>query len=202
MQEYLVDKYNLFNLIFIKNKKNYSILIKDWQEINGKKKKITKKVLFKTPLMTIPFGIEKYFFKDIINLEFLNYEKDNICKNFYSLICQIDNFMSKILWNNKFQNELGLEDNFINELKNKKYLSCIKIRPNNFDPLLRTHLSKKGNQINTQFFTEDIDKKKSLININNLEKKIGYFVIELSSLWINNDNYGLTWIIKAGKIIK
>ncbi len=151
--------------------------------------------------MKIPFGIEKYFFKDIVNLEFLNFENNNYCKNFYSIICQIDSFMSKLSWNNSFQKELNLDDNLLNELKNKNYVSCLKTRPNNYDPLLRTHLSKKGSQIVTQFFTEDINKRKSFINNNELEKKIGYFVIELGSLWINNDNYGLTWILKAGKII-
>jgi hypothetical protein len=192
-KEFNIGDYNFNEIFFLKQKNNYKIYIRN--------KKNNEKIKIISPLLKIPFGSEKYQGKEIINLELSNYKSDNNIYNFFSLIKSIDNFFEKISWSDFIKNNLQnkISEDLLNDLKNKKYISCLKNRPNNFDPLLRTHLRHKKN-VNSKFFKIENSIQK-IISSNDLKNESGNFVIELDFLWTTKTNYGICFYINAAKLI-
>ncbi len=154
-----------------------------------------ERVLFKTPTMKIPFGLEKYLHKEILNLEFTNCNKNNDMYNFFAQMKQIDNFMQKLSYISDNMTT-DIPQDLLDSIKDKKYIPCIKYRPNKFDNLLRTHIKKQGSKILTKF----IDHDNNPILSDHIKDKSGHFILELAFLWVSKDNYGLTWYVTAGKL--
>jgi hypothetical protein len=157
-------------------------------------------MLFKTPKMRIPFGLEKYLHKEILNLEFSNLNEDNNeMYNFFTQIKQIDRFMQKLQWNEYIQNNMvtNIPKNLLESIKDKKYMSCIKYRPNKFDNLLRVHIKKRGHTISTTFVNTDNEK----ILTDEIKERSGNFILEMAFIWVSKDNYGITWYVTAGKLL-
>lgn len=165
-----------------------------------------KKIVFNTPPMLIPFGIEEYNDKMIMNLEFINYEK-GMMKRFYDDIVKLDNYFKKI-------NTIENHENII-KLENKEYKSMVKIR-NNFPPHLRVHLKKNKNMIITKFYSNEKEHRKyetinkqghnnyygkplSYMDIKKGDKCIAE--IELTSIWNHEKSYGLLFSVKKIIII-
>jgi len=185
---YCIGPFDLFDIIFIKQRNNYRLYINNNNN--------NSRIILRTPLMNIPFGVEKYKYKDILNLEFSNVNTNKMY-NFLTAIKQIDNFFINIMTNDiKYKIKNKLPYNLLENIKGKSYVSCIKYRKN-FDSLFRTHLRKTKNNIKSIF--KDTDDR--LLNIMDLKTNNGNFNIELESLWISNDSYGIIYYINEGVII-
>lgn len=183
---------NMYNMVFIREKSNYRIHIKNFKSVT--------RLRLKTPLVCCPFGIEKWLNKEIVNIEFSNLNgdnKDNMIHNFWAQIQQIDKFFISLKYDNFAKNLYNVvPKDLLDIIKDKTYVSCIRPRGNKFNPLLRTHIKKTKSKIETVFF--DNDDKKNSINPYDVKGKYGQFTIELASLWINNDVYGVTWYLNGG----
>ncbi len=177
MNEYIVGEYDLYNIVFKKMRSNYKIFCLD-------KSHKYNNLILQTPYMKLPFGREIYYHKDIMNIEFTNYKQDNTMYNMFTTIQHIDKFFKKLLDSNynKYLIKKMRNRSTIN-LNGKQYDSCIKYRPNNFAPLLRTHIKK-----NT-IFIDKVDKQ--LIDYNNLKSKYGKFSLHIGTLWVTKYKYGL-----------
>ncbi|AYV82062.1 MAG: hypothetical protein Homavirus5_4 [Homavirus sp.] len=185
---YMIDSFDMYNIVFVKTKNNYMIFIKNFNTLN--------RLRLKTPPMFTPFGIEKYNYKDIVNLEFHELKKNNDMYNFWSYLQQLDKFFINIKYENfttKLNNKIPEE--IINGIKTKTYISCIRPRDGDFNPLLRTHIKKNKNTIQSVFY----DESNTILNPNNIKSKIGNFTIELGFLWITDTQYGITWYINGGR---
>ena len=158
--EYNIGEYNLYNIKFVKDKKNYRIYHKN------------KLVTISTPFMYIPFGIENYKYKNILNIEFK--DNNNDIHNLCAIIKQIDKFFRKLSYDD---NLTYLKVN----VKNKRYISCMRYK---IKPLLRTHLKK-------QTIICDKDNK----YVKNIKGKSGKFVLHMGTLWVTKDSYGLIWYV-------
>jgi hypothetical protein len=147
-----------------------------------------KRIGLKVPSVRCPFGIEHYLNKKIVNIELTDYKKRNDVGNIYSIIKQIDNFMKKLSWNNVMLNGLInlVPYDMLNNIKNKRYMSCIKMRFNNFDPLLRTHIKKNEN-----IFCENKDYDMITTNPYDIKGSVCDFIITVDNLWVSTDSYGL-----------
>ena len=175
----LFYEFNLNKLVFQKKRKTYFIY-----EFDNFK---TRNIKFKSVRMHIPFGIEKYNSKFILNLEFYDYDKNNYT---YNQIMEIKNL--ELYFKDLLDKKISLS--LKEDLENKTFCSSIKERKNSF--LLRTHLKVQKKNIISEF-----KKKDKFIELNSLKNSYGQFQIELKSLWISKDQYGLVWVIKQGEII-
>ena len=167
---------------FIGNKKAFRI------SIDG------TKMVFYSPPIYLPFGIEYYNGKPILNLE-VEPTLNNDLYNFHSSIYQIDSMLNNIANNETEQRveqrveqeELQLtkiqKENrqYINQLiKGKQFISCIRSGKNGF--LFRTYV-KQGAVI------KSIDGK-NYYKLSELVGRKAKVTIELGNLWIMPETYG------------
>nr|QBK88853.1 MAG: uncharacterized protein LCMiAC01_05350 [Mimivirus LCMiAC01] len=179
-----MSEQNLYNIIFIPTRNNYELHFKNADGLH--------EIIISTPLMALPFGVERYKYKDVLNIEF---NDSNNSKNMYNTMLQIDNFFMRLSSDKNMMKKMTHETNIYNKIHDKTYKSCVRTNQGHH-PLFRTHIKNK--------------KIKSLINERsklrasseeNLTKPIhGYFKLHLSSLWISKYDYGLTWYVKGCKL--
>lgn len=164
---YILQKINDNELEFHKNKNFYDLLYNN------------KKIQLLSPKIKIPFGIENFGNNLILNLELINND-NNKMYNFTSIIKSLDTFL---------KNQKSIVNN---NLENLLYVSCIKNRPEPFNPLLRTKIKKYGKKIITEIISEC--KSKTLYDIN----KNSYIsvLLKLDNVWINNGKYGMNWTVE------
>jgi hypothetical protein len=192
IEKYTIGNINLYDLWIKKQKINYKLFIKNKESIAPIKIVLS--------WLKCPFGVEKYFFKEIINLEFTNYKNKNYSYNNFAKISQIDEAFNKLNIDKEHVNNFKhLSNFFLGEIKELNYMPSIKTRPENFDPLFRIHLKKSKNTITTNFFFKKKDGKYEHSSVNDIKDKMLEIEIELSNIWIKNNDYGLIWI--ANKII-
>lgn len=175
-----IDKSKIF---LIREKKDYRITYN------------MGKCIFKILNVSIPFGIEKYNSKDILNIQIIN---DN---NYHNNIIHDLNLIAGIFEqfsNNKIINYekknlpfITLPSNFIMDVKDKDFFSNIKISTfNNTDNkkiFLRTYLKKNLEII-------------PINNIEHIKKSKCNVEIELSKIWIFENSFGLLWLISKIEI--
>lgn len=170
------------DLVVSKNKKKYEIL------------KNNKKIGIKSEIVRAPFGIEKYNNKYIINIEFTGYKENNNVYNFLNKIKQMDYFFERIKWDKNIKKEASyITEEFIEEIKDKEYKSCIKNRPNNYDPLLRVYIMEIKQKMITKFINKE---KQNIIELNKIKEMKGEYMLLIDKIWINKKNYGLTILLK------
>lgn len=177
---------DLTNIYFQKSKNNFKIFKKSGDKL--------EKIRLISPTVLIPFGIEKYKNKEIINIEFTDLHKSNEMYNFYTNIKQLDNYINKLSYDNELKKKLNnnyFNNEIINCVNNKTYISCIKERPNNFNPLLRVHI-KKNKIISTNNIPLDTTK---------IKNKLCIVDIEVDSLWFTSTGYGLVILCDSIKLI-
>lgn len=168
--------YNLENIRFTHNKKkSYKISYCNYKKYSP--------IFLTIPNTGAPFGIENYSFKDIVNIE-LNHTINNDLHNVHSALLCFDTFFSNLCENKYISQEMRAD------LQGKKYISCLKQKSPEFSPLLRTHLKKNGNNIQTIFY-KNVNNARQLIPPYSIKNKLCRFVVVLDSLWFTDDSFGL-----------
>lgn len=137
-----------------------------------------KKIKFSLNNILIPFGVEIYNSKEIVNIEIQ--PKNNESYNYISIIESIEN---KII-NSK-----------LDILKNKNLITSIK--DSKYGKILRTHLINDPEI----FIKSKTDTKINLMktNLKNSESNVN---ISLKGIWIKDESYGLYWSLSCCEIIK
>jgi hypothetical protein len=151
---------NMLNISKI-NKKYYNITYEN-EQIN-----------IKNLICHIPFGIEKFNDKILLNIELLDSNENN------NILSKIDSIQNIII--NKFPN-LGL-------------ISCIK--KSKLGYLLRTHFLKS-----TECYILKKNNEKIIIDECNLNLSDCEIDLTLKGIWINDNNFGLYFVINSIKVIK
>ncbi len=161
-----------FNLI--KEKKGYRLV------------SFGKKLSFDLNNVTIPFGIEEYKGKIIVNLEFKNIPNETYNNLIY--IKNVNETINNILTQDKipFAKTMEFTDDFIN----KKYYDSLK--QTNDVYYLRCSINNK----NDCKFYKIINNKKVECVSSECEKKVCDVKLELYNIWFFSDSYGLNWNIK------
>ena len=150
----IIDKYDLLNIALLPNRKNY--------KVNYVGKSGHKNIVIETLAMKIPYGVEKYNYNQILNIEFSDIKKNDMMYNKYIIFSTVDSFFSKLTYNKKLQRKFGVC------LYNKSYIPSI--RTSRLSSLLRTYIKK-----NTVF----CDKDGVSINKKDIKSKSGIFILKL-----------------------
>jgi len=168
MIDYLV--YNGDNLIFNEiNEEIVSIMYNNDGDI--------QQLIFKTPIMRVPFGIEENYNNLILKVEFSDYKENIIMEKFYEFIRNLENDINKYLIN-----------------KNSELYSQLRI--NKYDPLLSLKILKSKNQILTEFYNNS-----GLLIYSDIKKNNKIICnILIDNIWKNKNNY--TAKFKVKKILK
>ena len=135
-----------------------------------------KNVSFILNNVNVPFGLEKFFDKEIINIELLdnNNDHNNIMSQLYSIDSKIKN---KI-----FSSEINVRQ----MLTGKDFISVIK--QSKLGNILRTHPTS-----NCESYIQKKDGEKFLVSLCNVKNTTCDVKITLKGIWIKNDTYGLYW---------
>tara|TARA_B100001248_G_C27334244_1_gene433010 strand:- start:74 stop:553 length:480 start_codon:yes stop_codon:yes gene_type:complete len=146
------------NLVVDKEKKgSYLLGLQEGNQVND--------IIFTSPIVRTPFGIENYKNKQNINVEFTGMAHDNEVSNFYSYLKGIEE---------KIQN-LHLDDVDLSELD---FVSSFK-QSGKFDPMIRINID------NDSEIPYDGCSKNTKIRA----------IIKLKKIWIWNERWGLYWVI-------
>ena len=179
-----------FNRLYLKKKNRNSGFKVFIKSTNGQ----LKAMAIKSPKMNVPFGVEMYADKEIVNLEFTGIHESNEMYNFHVKIQEIDRFFSRISYDPKIKDEYKIQSEVLELLTWKEYINSIKIRKD-FEPLLRTHLKKRKKIINSKIYKDN-----KLVETSALEEASGILTLILDSVWIKNGKCGLVWLISEGKL--
>lgn len=183
-EPYQIDRYDLHKMKFVDHKNSFQIYCASGA--------IWELIKLDSPTMIIPFGPETYNYKEIVNLEFTEKDKNNDMYNFFSLICSVDSFLERLSREKELQDKVNLPAKLKQSIAGKQYLSCIRPRPSKFDPLLRTHLQTKGKQIETL-----VSDGKNTLSIYNTKNKKVRVRIHVGSIWHSTHNFGINWILES-----
>lgn len=135
---------------------------------------------FQTPYLGIPFGVEKYNGKHIINLQFDGKDKNNKIYESFTELQRIESWLRNIVKDEKWV--------FYEDFKDKEYIPSIKPR-GKWDPIIRCHL-KGGKKGITAELNSPIP-----ISFYDLANNKAKATIALDSIWTTNDTYGLLFIV-------
>lgn len=137
-----------------------------------------KKIKFTLNNIVIPFGVEIYNQKEIVNLEIQ--PKNNETYNYISIIESIEN---------------KIKNSSLDMIKNKNLITSIK--DSKYGKILRTHLIKDPEI----YIKSKSDTKINLMktNLKNSESNVN---ISLKGIWIKDESYGLYWYLSECEIIK
>lgn len=142
------------------------------------------KPMIKLEKVYLPFGIEYYNKKQILNIEMYP-NKNNTHNNLYSLITFLEKeFEEKNINDNQLKNNLtnldyhcGLKETNMNSVHFRTYMSQ--------NPEIYTYIGK---------FKENVTQSSVKQRICNIE-------VELGTLWTNETSYGIIWYVKSIQIL-
>jgi hypothetical protein len=182
LNDMILENINVKNLTFIKtktkSKNNISYIITN----NSKKIQIELKNI------SIPFGIEYFNGKTIVNIE-INPNIDNYQYNLYSIISGFELNIQNINFENNKNFSLK------NDINNKGYYP--NIRESKFGYIVRCYINSSLN-----IWTTDTLENKMFLSIENIKNTISNVKLELGILWINENNFGIIWYLKDIEIVK
>ena len=140
-------------------------------------KYLSTDLIIQSPIVFLPYGINKFNNKSYIDFSFLNLEVDKTMNNFKTKLEEINKYINEI-FNKKYSNLL-----FINSIK-KSF--------NNFPEKMRC-------SINESILVFDENKK--ILDYDYLQSK-SYCKLLLypSSIWTNKSHYGIKWEIAQVKL--
>jgi hypothetical protein len=156
------------------NKLQYQIKTKTFINVLSENKKIK----FTLNNIVIPFGVEIYNSKEIVNIEIQ--PKNNESYNYISIIESIENKIKT--------SELDI-------IRNKVLFPSIK--ESKYGKILRTHLIADPDI----YIKSKLDTKINLMKIN-LKNSESNVTISLKGIWIKDDSYGLLWSLSECEIKK
>ena len=142
-------------------------------------------IKFKLENVFLPFGVESFNNKYILNLEFES--SSNLHNNYISTL---STFEKKIL-EKKYETEINIESLLIN----KKFLSSIK--DSKLGKIVRAHISDS-----TNVFILKKDSSKMNIDKENLKGTSTNIELTLKGLWVNDNSYGFYWNVNSVQITK
>jgi hypothetical protein len=142
-------------------------------------------IKFKLENIFLPFGVESFNNKYILNLEFES--SSNLHNNYISTLLT---FEKKIL-EKKYETEINIESLLIN----KKFVSSIK--DSKLGKIVRAHISDS-----TNVFILKKDSSKMNIDKENLKGTSTNIELTLKGLWVNDDSYGFYWNVNSVQITK
>lgn len=141
-----------------------------------------KKIQFTLNNVLIPFGIEIYNSKEIVNIEIQ--PTNNESYNYISIIESIEN---------------KIKNSSIDILKNKNLIPSIK--DSKYGKILRTHFIQNS-EIYIKTTTKlGVENKINLMKTN-LKLSISNVNISLKGIWVKNESYGLYWSLSECHITK
>lgn len=149
------------------------------------------KFTIKTPILYIPFGIERYNNKDIINLTID--KSSNINLNFIHFINTLERIYKQ--FSDKDNNNLPyvkLPPDFINDVCHRDYIYSFKKNQSGY--IWRTHLR------NDNIYKIE-NNKKTLIEKKDIINRKCICEIECSYIWLYGTKYGLIWNVINLEII-
>ncbi|ARF09036.1 hypothetical protein Catovirus_1_1086 [Catovirus CTV1] len=144
-----------------------------------------------TPEMYIPFGIEMYNNKEILN--FTIYNKDNVTHNFIRYLETIEKVYEQFSGPEIGKSNLpfvNLPPDFIKDVQKKEFTKTLK--PGTNGSMLRTHVKN----------VEISDKNNKLLLSKDIIKKKCKCEIELANVWIYGNKYGLVWHVNKIQILE
>jgi hypothetical protein len=179
---YVLYMSNIQDIIEL-NSKNIRCILKNKKFVNVFCPLETIKI--KLENVFIPFGVEKFNNKYILNLEFEI--KSNIHNNYISTLSNLE---SKII-NKKYETEVNIESCLVN----KKFLTSLKTSI--LGHILRAHISDS-----TEVYILKKDSTHMSIDKDNLKGTNVNIELTLKGIWINDDTYGFYWNTNKIQIIK
>jgi hypothetical protein len=161
-----------------------------FMKTNGKKKDNinylildnAKKITISLKNINIPFGVELYKNKKVINIE-INDKDSNDLYNECIEILSFEKYLSEKKFNNQF--------NITNDVMEKQYYHNIRQSLKGY--IIRCYIE------NAKIYTIQNDYE-ILINDDCLKNTKCDVILELGNLWINEINYGIIWYIKEIQI--
>lgn len=144
-----------------------------------------KALIFKLKNIFLPFGVELYNDKYIINIEFLKTNNDH--NNYFSIIQSLE----KNIIDNNFESDTNVNMS----ISNKKFFSSIKNSQLGY--ILRSHITKT-----TEIFILKSNGTKYDLDKENLKHVNADIEISLKGIWINDESYGFYWNINSIQVIK
>lgn len=139
----------------------------------------------------IPFGVETYEKKHILNIE-INIKKNNQQYNYFAIISHFEKELAD-------QNNIKY-DKLLRDIKGKGYYPNMRESKGGY--IIRSHI------FNTpEVFTMVSGKDKSIKNIKDKRSMLdvtkikGNIELELGTFWVNDNNYGYLWYVKRIEIL-
>jgi hypothetical protein len=138
----------------------------------------TKKIKFELNGVVIPFGVEIYNSKEIVNVEIQ--PKDNVQYNYISEIESLEN---------------NIKESKLQTLKDKNFISTFK--ESKYGKILRTHLIR-----DPEIYIKTKNDSKMTLAKSNIKNTTSNVKISLKGIWIKDNSYGLYWSLSECEIIK
>lgn len=174
-----MNKLSVKNLLFKKINERIQKL-----KVNYLMTTIKGKVIFEINNVLIPFGYEKFEKQTILNLE-IHPNKNNEHYNIYAILNSFEEDLKNK--NNISSNEL------LADIEGKGYYP--NLRKSKLGYIIRTHVYG-----NPEIFTI-IGNFKNLLTSNDLKHTKANIKMELGTIWINENNYGILWRIKSIEVL-
>lgn len=138
----------------------------------------TKKIKFELNGVVIPFGVEIYNSKEIVNVEIQ--PKDNVQYNYISEIESLEN---------------KIKESKLQVLKDKNFIPTFK--ESKYGKILRTHLIS-----DPEIYIKTKNDSKMTLAKTNIKNTISNVKLSLKGIWLKDDSYGLYWSLSECEIIK
>ena len=134
--------------------------------------------------VTIPFGVEKYGSASILNVE-ISPKKNNEHYNIHAIINSFES---------EFTNLDLIKDKVLKtELEDKGYYQNMRESKDGY--IIRTHV------LSMPEIYIMMGKFKNILTISDIKKTKANVILNLSLLWINENNYGIIWRIKEIEVL-
>lgn len=131
---------------------------------------------FNINLCNIPFGIETFSNKEILNIELLNTNNDH-----HNIILKIQS-LEKAISSHLYNSEINVKQNLSNKIFSKS------LKESKMGFLLRTHP-----KTNIEVYILKKDNSKMFIEQNNIVNTTSNVELYLKGVWVNDSSYGLYW---------
>lgn len=172
MEIYYMTDFKITKLEFVK-KKNFIVVTQDKTPIT-----------FKLINCHVPFGIEKYNGKDILNLELE--KENNELYNIYSKLTAIEDIIKK--------QEIDADLQVTQAVRGMGFVPSVKTSLKGY--ILRTHIH------DPDIYILKKNGDKMLIDGLNLPNTYVNASVVLNGIWLNDSNYGLLWSVTDVQVVK